>query len=144
MTRRRLRPSRENDSRPRLIEFGRDSLRAIPKILEGLTIVVPYPLAAYGGWYRGIVSVDSAHASRIADPFDAVYWLVYELLTIISSSLAAGAGANLTLAIFRPRPWYQGGKWLGVPKEALRDLLRIYLLVVAVIFVASFWEYFFP
>jgi hypothetical protein len=127
-----------------LIEFGRDVLRTVAKTLEGLTVVVPYPLAAYRGWYGGIVSVDSNHTSRIADPFDALYFLGFEILELIAASLAAGAGVNLVLGTFRPRLWYQGAKWLGVPKEALRDLGRIFLLAVALIFVASFWEYFFP
>ncbi len=125
------------------IESGRDALRAVPKVLEGLTVVAPYPSGAYSAWYRGILSVDSGHASRIADPFDAVYFLVYQLLQGISYSLAAGAGMNLTLAVFRRRPWYQGKKLFGLPMEALRDLLRLYLLAVAVILAASFWEYFF-
>ena len=125
------------------IESGRDSLRALTRVLEGLTVVVPYPSAAYTGWYRGILSVDSAHRSRVADPFDALYFLMYQLLQGLSSSLAAGAGVNLMLAVFRKRPWYAGRKLLGVSIEALHDLLRMYLLAVALIFVASFWEYFF-
>ena len=58
-----------------LIESGRDALRTILKTFEGLTVVAPYPLAAHSGWYAGIVSVDSNQASRIADPFDALYFL---------------------------------------------------------------------
>ena len=48
---------------------------------------------------------------------------------------------NLGIAAFRPRPFYQGDKWLGLPKEALRDVLRIYLLVVPLFLIASLWEF---
>ena len=123
------------------IEFSRDCLRAVPKVLEGLTIVVPYPLAAYSGWYHGITSVDDNHDSQLIDPFGAIYYLGFQVLTLLAFSLASGAGVNLTVACFRSPPWYQGAKWLRVPKEALYDTLRIYLLVVLVVFLASMWEY---
>ncbi len=126
------------------IEWGRDCLRATIRILEGIFVVPPYPLAAYTGWYHGITSVDSNHESQFGDPFGAVYYFFFQLLTLISISLSSGAGVNLTLACLRQRPWYQSDRWHGVPKEALRDLLRIYCLVVALIFLASAWEYLFP
>ena len=126
------------------IEFGRDCYRALLKTLQGLTIIVPYPLAAQGGWYGGILSVDSNHLSQFRDPFNAVYYLCFEVLQIIASSLAAGAGVNLTLASLRSRPPYQGEKWFIVPQEAVRDLLRIYLLVVPLVFISAVWEYFVP
>ena len=125
------------------IDFGRDLYRAVIKTLEGLTVVVPYPGAAYAGWYRGILSVDNSHESEFADPLGAVYYLLYHVLQILSSALAAAAGVNLTLACFRSRSWYQGAKWLFIPKEAVFDLLRIYLLVVPLIFLATCWKYFF-
>ncbi len=126
------------------IEFGRDCLRAMLNVLKGLTVAVPYPVAAYSGWYHGVATVDSNHESQLANPLGAIYHLGYRALALISFSLASGAGTNLTLACFRPRRCYQGDKWHGVPREALRDLLRLYLLVIAAIFVASFWEYFAP
>ena len=126
------------------IEFGRDFYRAVAKTLEGLTVVAPYPLAAWGGWYGGILSVDSNHDSQLRDPFNAVYYLCFEVLRIISTSLAGGAGVNLTLACFRSRPWYQGDKWLVVPKEAVRDLCRIYGFIVPLLLISATWEYFVP
>jgi hypothetical protein len=45
------------------------------------------------------------------------------------------------LAYLRPKPYYQGDKWLGIPKEAIRDVLRIYVLVVPLFLVASLWEF---
>jgi len=126
------------------IEFGRDGYRALLKTLEGLTVIAPYPFAAVGGWYGGILSVDSNHVSQFRDPFEALYYLCFEVLEIASSSLAAGAGANLTLACLRSRSCYQGEKWIVVPKEAVRDLLRIYLLVAPLVMAAALWEYFLP
>jgi hypothetical protein len=49
------------------------------------------------------------------------------------------------MSMFRPRPFYQGGKWLGTfPQEAVRDVLRIYVLVIPVLGIASFWEFLSP
>lgn len=126
------------------IDFGRDCYRAVVKTLEGLTVVAPYALAVQGGWYGGILSVDSNHNSRLRDPLDALYYLCWEVLQIVSASLAAGAGMNLTLACFRSQPWYRGDKWWFVPREAVRDLLRIYLFVVPLLFIAAAWKYFVP
>jgi len=126
------------------IEFGRDTYRSVVKTLAGLTIILPYPLAVQGGWYGGILSLDSNHESLLRDPFDAAYYFCFEILQFTAASLAAGAGLNLTIACFRPLPDYQGDKWFFVPREALRDLLRIYLLVIPLIFVSAAWKYFVP
>jgi hypothetical protein len=126
------------------IEFGRDCYRALVKTLEGLTVILPYPFAARNGWYGGILSVDSQHLSQLREPFSAIYYVIFEVLQIISSALAAGAGVNLTLACLRSRPCYQGEKWLVIPKEAIRDLLRIYLIVLPLILISAVWKYFVP
>jgi hypothetical protein len=55
-----------------------------------------------------------------------------------------GAGVNLGVAYFRPRPYYQSEKWLGMPKEAILDVFRIYTLVVPLFLVASLWEFLSP
>jgi hypothetical protein len=126
------------------IEFGRDAWRALRTTLEALTIVVTYPTAAYNGWYRGIMSVDSDHASRLTHPIEAVYFLGFHMIQITAFSLAGGAGINLTIACLRPRPCYRGDKIIIVPKEALRDLFRLCVLVVPLLLVATLWEYFLP
>ena len=124
------------------IEVGRDAWRALRATLEALTIVIPYPTAAYNGWYRGILSVDGGHASRLAHPIEAAYFLGYQMIQITAFSLASGAGINLTLACLRPRPYYRGDKIFILPKEALRDLLRLYVLVLPLLLLATWWEYF--
>jgi hypothetical protein len=49
------------------------------------------------------------------------------------------------MSMFRPRPFYQGRKWLRIfPQEAVLDVLRIYVLIVPVLGIASFWEFLSP
>jgi uncharacterized membrane protein SpoIIM required for sporulation len=87
------------------------------------------------------VGTDRDHTSRLADPGERFYYLLTLILQLIPYSLAGGAGVNLGLAAFRPRPFYQGTKWLGFPKEAILDVLRIYVLVVPLFLIASLWEF---
>ncbi len=63
------------------------------------------------------------------------------MLQLVPYSLAGGVGVNLGLANLRPRPVYQGARWLGLPREALLDVLRVYLLVVPLFLIASLWEF---
>ena len=70
-----------------------------------------------------------------------MYYLTTLILQLIPSILGGGAGVNLGLSYYRPRPYYQGEKWLGLPKEALRDGLRIYILVMPLLLIASLWEF---
>lgn len=127
-----------------LLDFSRNLLLgAVPGTVGGLAVAIPYPLAAFRGWVGGIVSVerDEAHTSRLSDPAERSYYLITLILQLIPYSLAGGAGVNLGLAYLRPRGPYQGEKWLGIPREALRDVFRIYSLVVPLFLVASLWEF---
>ena len=118
---------------------------AMPKTISGFAIIFPYPLVAHQGWVGGIVSVRGDHTSRLNDPRSAVYYVLTLLLQVIPYSLAVGAGVNVGVALFRPPPYYQGQKWLGLfPKEALRDVGRIYALVIPLFLVASLWEFLSP
>ena len=128
--------------RAAVLDFGGNLLGAISNTLEGLGVIFPYPFIAYRGWIGGIVSIDSLHLSRLAEPKEAAYYLITLTLQLIPSILAGGAGVNIGLANFRPRPFYQGEKWLGIPKEAIQDAFRIYLIVVPLFFLASLWEFF--
>jgi hypothetical protein len=127
-----------------LSDFSRNLLLgAVPNTVSGFAVVIPYPMVAFRGWVGGIVSVnmDEAHTSRLAEPEEAVYYLVTLTLQLIPYTLAGGAGVNLGMAYFRPRPIYQGDKWFGLPVEAVRDIFRIYVLVVPLFFIASLWEF---
>jgi uncharacterized membrane protein SpoIIM required for sporulation len=115
---------------------------AVPKTISGFSIILPYPLVAYQGWVGGIVSVRSDHTSRLNNLRSAIYYLLTLVLQLIPYSLAVGAGVNIGVALFRPQPYYQGENWLGFfPKEALRDVGRIYALVIPLFLVASLWEF---
>jgi uncharacterized membrane protein SpoIIM required for sporulation len=124
------------------LDFAANLWAAMADTLGGLGVVVSFPVIAYRGWIGGIVSVNSAHLSRLAEPREAAYYLITLLLQLVPYALAGGAGVNLGLAYLRPKPYYQGDKWLGIPKEAIRDTLWIYLLVVPLFVVASLWEFF--
>jgi len=127
-----------------LFDFGGNLfLGAIPITIMGLACVMPYPFVAYQGWVGGTVSVgtDKAHTSRLADPSEAAYYVITLILQLLPYSLAGGAGVNLGVSMFRPPPYYQGAKWLGFSQEAIRDVLRIYSLVVPLFLVASLWEF---
>jgi hypothetical protein len=134
---------KQNDRlRAAVLDFGGNLYVAVANTLGGLGVIVSYPMIAYRGWIGGIVAIDSSHVSRFADPKEAAYYLITLTLQIIPYVLAGGAGVNMGLAYFRPKSFYQGEKWLGIPKEAIRDALRIYLIVVPLFLLASLWEFF--
>jgi hypothetical protein len=135
-----------NPFKAALLDFSANLfLGTVPKTVSGLAILPPYPLVLYQGWIGGIVSVRGDHSSRLNDPRSAAYYLLTLLLQVTGFSLGAGAGINAGIAMFRPQPYYQGDKWLKlVPKEALRDLARIYVAVVPLLFLASLWEFLSP
>ena len=118
---------------------------ALPQTVMGFGIIFPYPSVAYQGWVGGIVSVRSDRTSRLNDPRSAVYYLLTLFLQLTPYSLAVGAGVNVGVSLFRPPHYYQTGKWLGLfPKEALKDVGRIYLLVIPLFLMASLWEFLSP
>ncbi len=129
-----------------LLDFaGNLFVGAVPKTVSGFAIIFPYPLVAYQGWVGGIVSVRGDHSSRLNDPRSAFYYLLTLVLQVIPYSLAVGAGVNAGITMLRPAEYYQGEKWLNlVPKEALRDVGRIYALVAPLFLLASLWEFLGP
>jgi uncharacterized membrane protein SpoIIM required for sporulation len=81
----------------------------------------------------------------LARPLTAAYYFLTLILQLTGYSLAGGAGVNLGVSMFRPRTFYQGSKWPGnFPREAVRDVLRIYVLVIPVLGIGSFWEFLSP
>lgn len=123
-------------------DFGRNLFAGIANTGGGMGIVFPYPFVAYRGWVGGIVSIDDNHISRLSDLHEAGYYLFTLLLQLIPYTLAGGVGVNLGIANFRPRSYYRGEKWFGLPKEAIRDVFRVYLLIVPLFLVASLWEFY--
>lgn len=127
-----------------LADFAGNLKGASLDALGGLGVVFPFPLIAYRGWVGGIVSVDGSHVSRLLHPAGAAYYLSVLILQLTAYTLAAGAGVNVGLSMWRARSYYAGKKWLGMPHEALRDLLRIFVLVVPIFLIASLWEFLSP
>lgn len=126
------------------IETARTEWACVAVGVTGLTIVSPVVLSAYRGWVGGIVSVDGNHVSRLIHPGQALYYLSVIILQLIPYSLAGGAGVNLGLTYFRPRPDYLGERWIGYPKEAIWDLGRILVLIIPFVVLANLWEFLSP
>jgi len=117
-------------------------LGAVSNTVQGIAVVLPFPWVAYRGWVGGIVSVDSAHHSRLADPGEAVYYLVTLVLQLIPYSLAGGAGVHLGVSNLRVPAYYRKDtRLLTLPRDALADVLRIYALVIPLFLIASLWEF---
>jgi hypothetical protein len=125
-----------------LLDFGGNLFAAIANAIAGLGVVFAYPIVAYRGWIGGIVSVDGAHLSRLTEVREAAYYLITLVLQLIPYSITGGAGVNMGLAYLNPKPPYQGKKWLGVPAEAIRDVLRIFVAAIPLFLIASLWEFF--
>lgn len=128
--------------RAAVLDFFGNLYGAIVTTLAGIGVIAPYPIMAYRGWIGGIVSIDSSHISRLSESREASYYLITLILQLIPYVLSGGAGVNMGVAFIRPKSFYEGEKWLGIPKEAIRDGLRICLLVVPLFLLASLWEFF--
>lgn len=133
-----------DDLRAAFIESVRTQWACVAMGVTGLTVVSPFFLSAYRGWVGGIVSVDADHGSRLIDLGQAIYYLSVVVLQLIPYSLAGGAGVNLGLTYFRPRAGYQGERWIGYPKEAIRDFVRILVLIIPFVVAANLWEFLSP
>jgi hypothetical protein len=123
---------------------GNLGLGAVPSTIMGLAVVPPFPLAAWRGWIGGIVSVDGRHESRLPLHREGTYYVGVLLLQLIPYSLAGGAGIRLGLAVLFPKGRYgylASERWLGYPVEGMRDVVRIYALVVPLFMVASLVEF---
>ncbi len=124
-----------------LLDFGGNLTGGVSTGLAGLGVLPSLPFIAYRGWVGGVVVLDGAHANRLADPAEALYYLSTLLLQLIPYTLSGGAGINAGLALYRPPEYYRSPTWLTMPKEALYDLLRIFLLCVPLFLFASLWEF---
>ncbi len=122
-------------------DFSRNLfLGAIPSTVGGLAVGIPYLVATYRGWVGGIVSVDRRHISRLRDSRERTYYLLTLVLQLLPYSLAGGAGVRVGLAYLRRRQ-NPGPLWIGLPREAVADVLWIYLLVLPLLALASLWEF---
>jgi len=117
---------------------------AVPSTIMGLAVALPFPQAAYRGWVGGIVSVDGEHKSRLRHWHERIYYLGILFLQLIPYSLAGGTGVRLGLAflMLKGRWDYPASeRWLGLPAEGVRDVGRIYTLIVPLFLVGSLFEF---
>ena len=131
--------------RAALLDFAGNLGRgAVPSTIMGLSVAMPFPLAAFRGWVGGIVSVDGEHRSRLGNWWEGSYYLGVLLLQLIPYTLAGGAGVRLGLGFLMPRGrWGYPARerWLTLPAEGVRDVGRIYALVAPLFLVASLVEF---
>ena len=117
---------------------------AVPYTVMGLGVVFPLPFVVYQGWVGGIVSVDDHHASRFGTLKEGLYYGGVMLLQLVPYSLAVAVGIRLGLAFLLPRGRYgypDSKRWLGLPAEGVRDVLRIYSVATPLFLIASFVEF---
>jgi len=117
---------------------------AVPSTIMGLAVVLPFPQAVFRGWVGGIVSVDGEHRSRLGNWREGRYYLGVLLLQLLPYTLAAGAGVRLGLGFLMPNGrWGYSSqqRWLAIPVEGVRDVARIYVLIVPLFLLASLVEF---
>jgi len=127
-----------------LLDFGANlGLAAIPTSIAGLSVVGPFPIAAYRAWVGGIVSIDAQHRSRLSTLDGAVYYLVTLVLKVVGFVLTMGAGVHLGLSVWRARNDARIRSILGlrVPPLALKDAGWIYAAAVPFFLLGSLWEF---
>jgi hypothetical protein len=122
-----------------------NAVAGLLSMIAGYGVPAGYGVAAYRGWIGGVVSVDAAHRSRLARPFEAFYYLVTLLLQLVPYSLTGGAGVSMGIAAFagESRTGYQGPRmpWLRIPYEAIRDAGWIYIISLPLFAIASLFEF---
>lgn len=136
--------NRGDHLRAALLDFGSNLfLGAVPTSITGLSVIGPFPIAAYRGWVGGIVSIDGRHKSRLADPGPAVYYVVTLVIQLTGYILTMAAGVHVGLAAWRARNDDSLRSWAGfrLPPAALADAGYLYLLAVPVFLVGSLWEF---
>ena len=123
---------------------GNLGLGAVRSTVMGLSVVMPFPWAAFRGWVGGIVSVDDEHKSRLRHWRERTYYVGVLLLQLIPYSLAGGTGVRLGLAFLFPKGKWgypSSERWIGLPAEGLRDVGRVYALIVPLFLIASLVEF---
>jgi hypothetical protein len=116
-------------------------LGAAPNTAAGLSVVLPFPMAAFRGWVGGVVSADNNHESRLAHLKPAIYYLTILILQLVPYTLAAGAGVQLGLRSYRSWDDPAIKRWWFLPRTAAIDVLWIYSLVVPLFLLASLVEF---
>lgn len=118
---------------------------AIPQTVAGLGVVLPYFSVAYQGWIGGIVSVDSAHRSRLRSSRATAYYFLVLLLQFIPFSLSIGAGVRCGVELYRHNADVSWRFWrYRLPRQSVVDLGCVLVVTVPLFFVASAFEFLSP
>ena len=123
------------------LDFGGNLTAGAASTVAGYWAPAVFPIALYRGWIGGIVSVDYEHHSRLSSWAEGSYYVAVMILQLLPYILAGGAGVNIGLARVGPIGDYAGTRILGLPKEALLDAARIYVLIVPLFAIASAFEF---
>ena len=127
-----------------LLDFGSNlGLGAIPTTVMGISVIGPFPVAAYRGWVGGIVSIDSSHRSRLLTARGGVYYLVTIVLQLVGYVLTMAAGVHVGWTAWTGRNDATVRSVLGVriPGWALRDAAWLYAVAIPAFLVGSLWEF---
>lgn len=127
-----------------LLDFGSNLvLGAGATSVAGISVIGPFPIAAYRGWVGGIVSIDAKHVSRLTRPGNATYYLVTLILQLAGFVLAMAAGVHVGVAAWRARDDKSLRSIAGIriPKWSLQDAGWLYVVVVPLLLVGSLWEF---
>lgn len=127
-----------------LLDFGSNLvLGAGATTITGISVVGPFPIAAYRGWVGGVVSIDSKHTSRLSRRDDAIYYVVTLLFQLAGYILAMAAGVHVGIAAWRARNDKSLRSFVGIriPWWSLRDAAWLYVLVVPLLLIGSLWEF---
>lgn len=130
--------------RAALLDFGLNvGAGAIPTSVVGLSVVGPFPIAAYRGWVGGVVSIDSSHRSRLATPAGAVYYLVTLVLQLAGYVLTMAAGLRVGLSAWHERNDVTVRSFLSlrVPSAAWQDAGWLYAVAIPCFLLGSLWEF---
>src|ERR1700693_1173504 len=127
-----------------LLDFGSNlTLGAGVTSIAGISVIGPFPIAAYRGWVGGIVSIDSRHTSRLSRPSDAIYYVVTLLFQLVGFILAMAAGVHAGFSAWRARDdkSLRSIAGIGIPGWSLQDAAWLYVLLVPTLLVGSLWEF---
>jgi len=125
------------------LDFGANLLGSATISITGISVIGPFPIAAYRGWVGGIVSIDANHVSRLTRAGDAAYYAVTMVLQLTGFILAMAAGLHVGVASWRARNDTTVRSIAGVriPVWSLTDAAWLYVLVVPISLIASLWEF---
>lgn len=118
---------------------------AIPQTVAGVGVILPYFSVAYQGWVGGVVSVDSAHRSRLRSLKATTYYFLVLLLQFIPFSLSIGAGVRFGVELYRHNADISWRFWrYRLPRQSLVDLGCVFAVSVPLFFAASAFEFLSP